>query len=392
MRSLWSAAFPSAADRPPPQPPYVLPFNDPGGPPAVSGTAAGAPTAVSTALIIVGFLARRLGALPRFVHERDDRTRRPVTDPRFGFLTGAPNRDQHSVPFWTSAFAHLEGWADMFLWRRTVGADTVGLDLVHPGAVKVVRDPATGERTYRLHGADTAHGSDEVVHVVGGVSWDGLRGVPPVRAGLGAHETARLQDRWQRDFLRSGSAPAGVMSTPAELDDQAVAEFYSAWEATHGGRMGGVVLVEGGAQFTPVTIPPAEAQLLQARQFSREEVLGFYAPGMPHHLIGWKSNTSNWGTGIEQQGIHLVQHVLLLRLDLVSDVLSRALLPPGLRLGFDVGMWLRGDTKTQAQTFAAMRAGGAITRDEWRAEAGLPVLGAPDDVWQPRNMDAIAVG
>ena len=71
-----------------------------------------------------------------------------------------------------------------------------------------------------------------------------------------------------------------------------------------------------------ITIPPEEAQYLQSRQFSREEVLGFYAPGLPHHLLGWKSNTSNYGTGVEAQARHLVQHVLLNRMSLVSSAIS----------------------------------------------------------------------
>ena len=366
-------------------------WNTPAGWGPDSGGAGGAPTAVSTALIIVGFLAQRLGALPRIVHERDDWTRRPVRSEEFRCLWGSPHRRAPAVPWWTTAFAHFEGWANAFMWRRVVGRMTVGLDVLHPSRV-TVKLGADGEPRYTLDGDKRqTYGRDQIVHVMG-LSWDGVRGVPPVRAALGAHQTASLQDRWQRNFLLCGSSPSGVMATPADLDDEAIAEFYDLWDEQHGGPegVGGVILVQGGATYTPVTIPPAEAQLLQSRNYSREEILGLYAPGLPHHLLGWKSNTSNFGTGVEMQGIHLVQHVFTPRLASFTDALATALLPDDLAMSFDAAQWLQGDSKAQAEVLSKERQGGVLSREEWRAATGRPVASVPDDFWQPKSMTSIA--
>ena len=383
---LRRALAPTAAAGPPPRAP-----SQPGRAALDTGTlTAGAPTNVVTAVVIIHFIARRLGALPRVVHERDDRTRRPVRRPEHRCLWGRPNPDEHAVPFWTRVFAHLEGWGECFLWRRTDPAGrTVALDAIHPSAV-TVDAAADGARTYTLTAdPDRRYTPDDIIHVMA-VTWDGRRGVPPVQAGLGAHQTANLQERWQRGFLRRGSSPSGVVSSPADLDDDAVVEFYDAWTERHGGPegVGNIILLQGGATFNPVTIPPAEAQLLQARNYSREEVLGLYAPGLPHHLLGWKSNTSNFGTGIEAQNTHLVQHVFQPRLDLMSDVLSAALLPDGLVLDWETDQWLRGDARTQAEVRAKDRLGGFLTRDEGRRQMAMPALAGPDDVWTPSNVIA----
>lgn len=347
----------------------------------------GRPTSVTTALAIIGFISRRLSTLPRVIHRVGDRTMTPVEMPDHQWLTGRPNRDQHAAPFWQQLFAHLEGWGECFAWRRTVGVGgrCVGLEVIHPSRVEV--EPSGSVRRYRVDRSARTHGADRVVHVIA-QSWDGIRGVPPVRAGTVAHETAAMQERLQRTMLRRGARPSGVVTTPAEVDDEALAEFYALWDEQHGGvdRAGGVVLLQGDAKFAPVSIPPSEMQLLQARQFSREEVLSLYAPGLPHHLLGWRSNTSNFGTGVEMQGIHLVQHVFGPRLALMSDVMSEACLPAGFRLGFDTSLWLEGDSKAQAEVWRKMRDGGVVSRDEWRHAVRLPPLGTEDDVLTPRNM------
>ncbi len=358
---------------------------------AAAGGQGGAPTSVTTALVVVKFMSARLGAMPRKVVERGDELRRPVTSDEFRPLWGAPRRGRPAVPMWSTAFAHLEGWADVFFWRRRVpGRRVPDLELIHPGRVSVSLD-SRNDPEYRLDGRDKpVYGPDQIVHVPG-MNWDGVRGIPPVKAATAAHAVAHLQERWQRSFLSRGSSPSGVVSTPAELDEEAVDEFYEAWDEmfSGAGSAGRVVLLQGQAAYSPVTISPVDAQLLQSRAFSREEVVGLYAPGVPHHLLGFKSNTSNFGTGIEQQGIHLVQHVFAPRLALMSDALSSALLPDDLELAWDTAMWVEGDSKAQAEVWSKMRLGGAATRDEWRRAAGLGDLPIPDTILVPLNTTAI---
>ena len=194
-----------------------------------------------------------------------------------------------------------------------------------------------------------------------------------------------------RTFLRKGSTPSGIVTSTAELSPATVKEFYQRFEDMHSGvdNVGSVVLVQGGSGFERITIPPEEAQYLQSRAFSREEVLGFYAPAMPHHLLGWKSNTSNFGTGIEAQGQHLVRYVLLNRLMLFEDAISTELLPPELEIEFDVSRLLRGDAKTQAEVFSKMRQGGAASAEDWRAAAGYPPREFGDDYMYPLNIKRI---
>ena len=367
-----------------------------GGEPGLDGLGVGAfaqsresqpPSSLSTAFAVIKVLAATQGSLPRRIHERDDLSRKVVRDRAHRFLWGAPNAEWRtaSVAWWWTAFAHLEGWANVYMWRDRFNADTVGLSLIHPSRVMVMR--VKGKKLFVIDGnRERVYTADDILHIPG-LSFDGVRGIPPVQAGIMAHDMALQLERFGRTFLRKGSAPSGVVTSTAELSPASVKEFYQRWDDMHSGsdNVGSVVLVQGGSGFERITIPPEEAQYLQSRAFSREEVLGYYAPSMPHHLLGWKSNTSNFGTGIEAQGQHLVRYVLLNRLTLVEDAISQELLPPELVIEFDVSALLRGDAKTQAEVFSKMRQGGAVSAEEWRAAASYPPREFGDDFMYPLN-------
>ena len=364
---------------------------------SVSSPIGDAPTKIATAVSVFTFLANKLGSVPVRVVERDDRTRRQIEDRtrEFAWLYDAPNSDEDAVPWWTRCWAHLEGWSNAFLYRRTVGIGsmrrTVGLDLLHPSRVKVTQ-LRSGRRRYDYRApkanSTTEYGRDQVTHIMR-LSWDGLRGATPVAAAAAAHRIARLQDTWQMTHYRRSARPSGVVISPAEHDDLAVAEFYDGYEEQIGSPSGqGVLLLQGNAKYEPI-MPITDEGLLAARQYSRETILGVYAPGLPHHVLGWRSNTSNFGTGLEIQGLHMLANVFEPRHNLVRDVVSRHMLPRALMVDWDVKQWIKSEAKTIAEVYSKARLGGAVTGDEWRCAMGLEAADAVDEFWVPKNMTAI---
>ena len=182
------------------------------------------------------------------------------------------------------------------------------------------------------------------------------------------------------------------MSSPEKLNREEADEFYEDFDKFHAGGLNAaaVLLVDGGMQYEKIGIPPNDAQFLETRQFQREEILAWYAPGMPHHLLGWKSSASNWGTGVEAQSIAFVKYVLLSRLRRVEELVSELLLPPELEFEFAVDELLRGDSKARAEVYNRMRMAGVLSADEWRALERMSPRGIEDDYWQPLNMDRIS--
>ena len=350
-----------------------------------------APSPLAVAFAIIKLLSTTQGALPRVVHERGDLQRRPTRAPEYEFIWGRPNLDwrKPAISWWTQAFAHFEGWGNTYIWQDRMGSRVTGLELIHPIRVKPYM--VKRQMRYILDG-DIEHPKtpDEILHIPG-LSFDGVKGISPVQAGRAAHEHAMLQERWGSNFLRGGSAPSGVVLTQSKVDETVAKEFQDKWAQRYGGvaNVGKVLLLQGGADYKQITIPPEDAQYLQSREFQRTELVGFYASSIPHHLLGWKSNTSNFGTGIEAQGVHLVRYVLMNRLALMSDAISQELLPPDLVLDFNVQELIKADSKVQAEVAWKERQAGIRSREEWREAVSLPPLDFPDDLMRVSNAEYI---
>lgn len=356
------------------------------------------PSNLAVAFAAIKFLASNQGALPRLVREEDDLSHKPIKTEEFRFLWGRPNVKWRTSPkaWWVQMFGHFEGWANAYLWKNLYRPGlgqpprVMGLTLIHPYRVRPYLDADDNKRFVLDGDKRRDYGTDQILHIPG-MTFDGVKGIPPVEAGLLSHQHGMLLARWGRTFLRKGAAPAGAMMTDAEVDPDTRKAFEEEVRKLYGGpdNVGSIMLVEGGTKFERLTIPPEEAQYLQSRQFEREEILGFYAPGLPHHLLGWRSNTSNFGTGIEAQARHLVQHVLDNRLAVVADAITSELLPDGLVFGFQVNHLMRGDAKSQAQVAQIERQNGTLSAEEWRAQSGRPPRDFDDDYLVAKNMTRI---
>lgn len=359
-------------------------------------TRSGPPAPIATVAAIISIISQTCGQLPREVLRDDLRDRKPVRDPRFRYLTGKPN-DYDAMSgntFWESLFASGEGWGNGYAWidRFASGyAGVVGLHFLMPQLMRPFREEGSRRVRYRMGGDQgRSYGSDEILHIAKN-AYDGIEGMSPIRAGAMTHSLAQQQERTALTFFRRGTTVGGIVMAQEEMDESEVREFYENFRAYHqgGAQAGNVLLLTNGAKYERVGIPPNEAQFLESRQFSREEIVSWYAPGIPHHLLGWRSNASNWGTGVEQQSIGFVKYVLLSRLRRVEEVVSELFLSDGLRFEFRVDELLRGDTRVRGEMHQRMRQAGVLSADEWRMREGMAPRGIPDDYLEPMNMTRV---
>ena len=358
------------------------------------------PTNVVTANTVVKFLAGTQGALPRKIVERG-RPGRPEVRPReLRHLWGRPNLDDsplsHAGVFWTGLFASFEGWANGYSWTdRIPGTDdwrgVTGLHYMPPWNVHPFQPRGSRDVLYKLGGdRETAYSARDIMHVPG-MTFDGIRGVTPVELSPMAHELSLQMETAGVAMFREGIRPSGVVSIDGEVDSATEREFQDSWAAKYAGarRFGVVPLLGKGAKWIQTTIPPADAQYLEGRAFQREEIVGLYAPGLPHHLLGWKSNASNFGTGIEAQGIHLVQFVLMDRLLAFEGMINDTLLPEELAFKFNVDGLLRGDSKQRTERMTRMRQWGVLSADDWLEFEDQAPRGIPDDYLSPKNVERL---
>ena len=381
---------------PPPQPQYaeIGESGEPGLYGIGVGTASAGskpPAPIATVAAIINIISQTCGQLPRRVLRDEDHRRAPIVSPQFKHLIGKPNQldAMGGNAFWEAVFASTEGWGNAYLWvdRLHPGwRGVLGLHFLMPQRVRPMR---VGNRVRYVIEGDKAksRGVDEIAHIAKNL-YDGIEGMSPIRAGAMTHQLAQQAERTALTFFRRGTTVGGVVMHPGELKEPQADEFYDRFRRFHqgGAQAGNVLLLTGNSKYERVGIPPNEAQFLETRQFEREEILSWYAPGMPHHLLGWRSSASNWGTGVEQQSIAFVKYVLLSRLRRVEEIVCDQFLPPELSFEFDVEGLLRGDSKARSEVYAKMRQWGVLSADQWRMHEGQGPRGIPDDYLEPLNM------
>lgn len=231
----------------------------------------------------------------------------------------------------------------------------------------------------------------EVFHVAM-FSLDGFVGLSPIgvcreaiAAGLSAQEFANK-------LWSNGVLAAGILTTEKRLDDAAAKSLKRRWKERVQGIDAAydIAVMDSGTKFQQLTIPMEDAQFLESRFFSVEEVARMF--GLPPHLLSHQERQTSWGTGIEQHNIGFVtytlQPVYLSRVEarlteLINENPLYARNKP--QVQFVLQGLLRGDSQQRSQFYMRMRQIGAMSPNEVRALENLPPFEGGDDPLAPVN-------
>lgn len=193
-------------------------------------------------------------------------------------------------------------------------------------------------------------------------------------------------------FFGSGARPSVSLSHPGKANRKIAENMKKQWNLDHAGPPNlekPSVLFEG-VKLETYSMPNDDAQFLETRGFQNEEI-GPRVFGVPTWLLGAHEHASNFGTGIEQQGIAFVQYQLLPDLKRSEQAMNmklytRAERKKGLFVEFNVDGLQRGDFKSRMEGHQIAVGGPFMSRDEARAKENLEVRGGQmDEVLQNLN-------
>src|SRR5690606_21817692 len=85
-------------------------------------------------------------------------------------------------------------------------------------------------------------------------------------------------------------------------------------------------ILEAGMEAGTIGINPTDAQLLESRAFSVEEICRWFR--VPPFMVGHSEKSTSWGTGIEQQMIGFLTFTLAPWLRRIEQAISKDLLTP----------------------------------------------------------------
>ncbi|MFY3534936.1 phage portal protein [Achromobacter denitrificans] len=317
-------------------------------------------------------ISETIGTLPLGMHERASGGKRTAPQHPLNFIIGTqPNPDSVSSVFWEAVVAAMLLRGNAHCEKLLVGERVVGLQFLYPGRLTVSRK-GDGSKEYRYTDDD---GRQRVIPAtkvwrIPGWSLNGKDGVSVVHYGAQVFGSALATDEAAAGVFKRGLMPTTWFKYPKILKDNQREEAREMIE----GRLSGAVnagrpaILEADMEVGTIGINPIDAQLLQSRGFSIEEICRWFR--VPPWMVGHTEKSTSWGTGIEQQMIGFLVFTLSPWLKRIEQSIVKDLLMPAERARyypkFAVEGLLRADSAARASFYSVMVNNGILTRDEVR--------------------------
>lgn len=342
---------------------------------------------LATANACVQLLAGTQASLPLMVYRTDRQGRRSVAGdhPLYRVLHDSPNADQTALDFWEFVCACLELHGNAYS-EVARGGDGRVIALSPPMLPETmsVRRLGNGDIEYRWNdsGRQRVETQDRVLHIRG-FGGSPLGGLSTLALGRRTFGMAQAIERAAAATFRNGVRSTGVMTTDKAFqgDQRQVAEKLLL-EKYQGAMNAGVpMLLDNGLKWQSLTINPDDAQMLESRAFSVEEICRMFQ--VPPFMVGHTEKSTSWGTGLEQQTLGFQKFTLRRRLKRIEQALEKQLLTAkdraeGLTIEFNLEGLLRADSKARSEFYGKMTGMGAMTINEVRALENLPPVEGGD--------------
>lgn len=357
-----------------------------------SGTSAGLPVSpgnaetISTVFSCVQSIAETIGGLPLLLYRNSangDRER-ASDHPLYRVLHDQPNERQTALEFREQLTAHVLLWGNGYAEILSDAAGNVtSLEPIHPRNVTLLQLPS-GRIRYDISDAQTGRIrpllADEVLHLKDRTD-NGIVGksrIQVAREMLGGVLAA--QDHGNRAWA-NGARLSGVLQTPNVMSGPSIERLRDSWNTlfTGTGNSGKTAILENGLQYTQLSMSNEDAQWLQSRQFSVEEVCRIFR--IPPVLVA-DLRHANFSNSVEMNR-WFVTHTLRRWLTMWEEGAERALLGPIARSRYfiehNVEGLLRGDSKGRADFYGAGIKDGWLLKSEARRLENLPTIEGIDD-------------
>lgn len=343
----------------------------------------------------VKVIAEDVAQLPLKFFERasDGGKREKRDDPRWAMLHDEANPEMTAyelrlmmawqVATWGNAYAEIE-WDDagypVALWPLL--PDPMSTELVRWDGELYYLVRVPGESGRR------ALPGYRVLHLRNLLGSSGLHGRSVLRLHMESIGFGLALQEFGATYFGNGARPGGVLEHPGKLSKEAQTRLTESFNLDHGGLSNAhrLKVLEEGMKYSPISVPPEEAQFLQSRVFQLGEMARIYR--IQPHMVGDLSRSTN--NNIEQQSLEHVIYTLQPWLIGFEQGYRRALLLPKEKksLSFEhaVNGLLRGDFSTRYAGYALGRQWGWLSvNDVLKLENMNPVPGG-DARLSPLNM------
>jgi len=220
----------------------------------------------------------------------------------------------------------------------------------------------------------------EIVHIPG-LSLDGVTGVSPISIAKNSLGAAIAGERTAARLYSNGLLASAIITPEDQLTDEESAAIKQAMTSRMAGEAHAhePMVVNRRFKVTPWSVNPVDAQFIESRAFSVDEISRWF--GIPPHLLGQTEKQTSFGAGLSEQNRGYAKYTLEPWTRRIEARLTR-LLPPDRKAEFDFRSLVSPDPETEINLLIAQVEAGLLTNAEARAilnRAPLPEAPQQED-------------
>ena len=255
------------------------------------------------------------------------------------------------------------------LIKRDGTGKVIGLNYVPAGLVSPI--DKIDHIEYMVTGMKPTVHQKDIIHLMN-YSDNGVFGVSVLTYARRTLGIADGGEKSAENFYKSGSCTSGFLKFDGPSSGKQREEILSAWnQATGGPNTGpnGIAVLPANVNYTQLSVDPADAQLLESREFSVIEICRFFGVSPWKCFDLTKSNYNN----SEMAELSFLNDTLRPLLTKIEIELETKLFPgmTGYDIKFDVNEMLRTDQKSHAEYLTKMFNLGVLSPNEIRKELDM---------------------
>lgn len=361
---------------------------------------------ISTVSACMEIIANSIGMLPTFIMNED--SKQHLDDHYLGpVLWQRPNEMMTPETFKKTVVNSVLAHGNAYVWNYRDGAGHVIERIPVPAALcapcfdmatgrwyYVATDPKTGQ-LFRLDPADLSHYK--------GFTEDGIHGIGVLERAARTLSTAKNMELYSDSVYANGGRPSGVLTVDTDLGNakttitradgskeeiSAKERIRREWDGMYSGpgRAFRTAILDLGLKYTPIAPSNSDAQFVQQKEISVEDICRFFCVPPYKVGVGKQSYASN-----EQNNIEFAVQTLQPLITEMEQEDSWKLLTltesqkKHYRIKQNMSALLRGDAKTRAEVENLYRTMGAYSVNDILALEDLPPVPGGDTRYASLN-------
>ncbi|EMZ5188572.1 TPA: phage portal protein [Yersinia enterocolitica] len=347
---------------------------------------------LAAAWACVRLISESVSTLPLKLYKRmPDGSRGTATDhPLYPVLCRSPNSEMTPSRFMLMLVASICLRGNAFIEKRIIGNRVISLIPLLPQNMVVKRlDNGQLEYTYTENGKKRVIPVKTMMHIRG-FGLDGMCGLMPMNTGRDVFGSAMAIEESAAKVFENGMQNSGFLSSKAALKDNQREALRKSISAFTGSKNAGKVMVlEADLTYQSVTMNPEDAQMLESRAFSIEEICRWFR--VPPFMVGHMTKQSSWASSVEGMNLLFLSNTLRPLLVNIEQEIVRCLLAgdEDYFAEFSVEGLLRADSAGRSAYYTTALQNGWMNRNDVRRLENLPPIPGGDIYTVQLNLVAL---